>query len=122
MQDNGKHGSNATYEINRRCLVIRLNEELDHHNAVQIREKADRVIDRKHVKHIVFDFSESGFMDSAGIGVIMGRYKKVMFVGGKIAVTGVNSTVDRILRLSGLYKIIQKFDTVESALNFLNTK
>jgi len=61
-------------------------------------------------------------MDSAGIGVIMGRYKKVMFVGGKIAVTGVNSTVDRILRLSGLYKIIQKFDTVESALNFLNTK
>ncbi|NLY48652.1 MAG: anti-sigma F factor antagonist [Clostridiales bacterium] len=122
MQDNGKHGSNATYEINRRCLVIRLNEELDHHNAVQIREKADRVIDRNHVKHIVFDFSESGFMDSAGIGVIMGRYKKVMFVGGKIAVTGVNSTVDRILRLSGLYKIIQKFDTVESALNFLNTK
>ena len=77
------------------------------------------MIDRNHIKHIVFDFSGAGFMDSAGIGVIMGRYKKVVFVGGKIAVAGVNSTVDRIFRLSGLYKIIEKYDSVETALNYL---
>ena len=109
----------TSYEINQRHLIIRLNEELDHHNAIQIREKADRVIDRNHIKHIGFDFSGAGFMDSAGIGVIMGRYKKVVFVGGKIAVAGVNSTVDRIFRLSGLYKIIEKYDSVETALNYL---
>ncbi|HHU73606.1 MAG TPA: anti-sigma F factor antagonist [Clostridiales bacterium] len=107
------------YEIYQRCLIIRLNDELDHHNALKIREKADRLIDRNHIKHIIFDFSGSDFMDSAGIGVIMGRYKKVIFIGGKLAVANVNSSVDRIFRLSGLYKIIDKFDTVEAALNNL---
>ena len=109
----------TSYEINQRCLIIRLNDELDHHNAVKIKEKADIIIERNHIKHIIFDFSGANFMDSAGIGVIMGRYKKVIFIGGKIAVASVNSTVDRIFRMSGLYKIINKYDTVEAALNHL---
>lgn len=116
-KNNGKAGEEgARYDIYQRCLIIRLSEDLDHHNAVRIREKADKLIERNHMKYIIFDFSESGFMDSAGIGVIMGRYKKVIFIGGKIAVANVNSTVDRIFRLSGLYKIIEKYDTVDNAL------
>lgn len=106
----------TTYEIYERCLVIRLNDELDHHNAIRIREKADKLIDRNNIKHIIFDFSGASFMDSAGIGVIMGRYKKVIFIGGKAAVANVGSSIDRILKLSGLYKIIEKYDTVETAL------
>lgn len=109
----------TTYEINKRCLVIRLNEELDHHNALKIREKADRMIDHNNIKHIIFDFTDAGFMDSAGIGVIMGRYRKVIFIGGKIAVANVSGAVDRIFRISGLYKIIEKYDTVENALNIM---
>lgn len=117
---NNKSGKEETsYEINQRCLIIRLNGELDHHNAIKIKEKADRLIEKNHVKHIVFDFSGANFMDSAGIGVIMGRYKKVIFIGGKIAVASVNSAVDRIFKLSGLYKIIEKYDSVEAALNQL---
>jgi stage II sporulation protein AA (anti-sigma F factor antagonist) len=127
MKENKKQNRNAnptgeegtTYEIYERCLIIRLNEELDHHNAIRIREKADRLIDRNNIKHIIFDFSGAGFMDSAGIGVIMGRYRKVIFIGGKTAVANVNSAVDRIFRLSGLYKIIEKYDTVEAALNII---
>lgn len=107
------------YEISQRCLIIRLNEELDHHNAIKIRERADRIIERNHIKHIIFDFTGVDFMDSAGIGVIMGRYKKVIFIGGKIAVASINSAVDRIFRLSGLYKIIDKYDSVEAALNHM---
>ena len=113
----GEEGT--SYDISQRCLIIRLNEELDHHNAIRIREMADRLIDRNNIKHIIFDFSGAGFMDSAGIGVIMGRYKKVIFIGGKTAVANVNSSVDRIFRLSGLYKIIEKYDTVEAALNII---
>ncbi len=113
----GKEG--RSYEISQRCLIIRLNEELDHHNAIQIREEVDRLVERKHIKHIIFDFSSSAFMDSAGIGVIMGRYKKVTFIGGRIAVACVSSSIDRIFRLSGLYKIIEKYDSVEIALNHL---
>lgn len=127
MQENKKLNRNTnqtgeegtTYEIYERCLIIRLKEELDHHNAIRIREKADRLIDRNNIKHIIFDFSGAGFMDSAGIGVIMGRYRKVIFIGGKTAVANVNSTVDRIFRLSGLYKIIEKYETVEAALNII---
>lgn len=109
----------ATYEIEKRCLIIYLNGELDHHNAIQIREEADKLVERNHIKHIIFDFSGTDFMDSAGIGVIMGRYKKVIFIGGRIAVTNVKSSVDRIFRLSGLYKIIEKHDTIEAAMNSL---
>lgn len=118
IQKGGEEGT--TYEIDNRCLIIRLQEELDHHNAIQIREKADKLIDRNNIKYIIFDFSGAGFMDSAGIGVIMGRYKKVIFIGGKTAVANVNTTVDRIFKLSGLYKIIEKYDTVEAALNSVN--
>lgn len=127
MQETKKYGKNipgegeggTNYEIYERCLIIRLNGELDHHNAVKIREKADQLIDRNNIKHIIFDFSGAGFMDSAGIGVVMGRYRKVIFIGGKTAVTHVGSAVDRIFRLSGLYKIIDKYDTVDVALKTL---
>lgn len=117
--NNNKGEEGTSYEVSQRCLIIRLNEELDHHNAIRIREKADKLIDRHNIKHIIFDFSGAGFMDSAGIGVIMGRYRKVIFIGGKTAVANVNSSVDRIFRLSGLYKIIEKYDTVETALNII---
>lgn len=113
----GEEGT--SYDIHERCLIIRLNDELDHHNAVKIREKADKLIDRYHIKYIIFDFAGASFMDSAGIGVIMGRYRKVIFIGGKTAVVNVNSSVDRIFRLSGLYKIIEKYDTVDTALNII---
>ncbi|HWT26679.1 MAG TPA: anti-sigma factor antagonist [Mobilitalea sp.] len=127
MQDLTKSGKSTGnkkeegvgFDIYQRCLVIRLNEELDHHNALGIRDKADKLIDRNHIKDIIFDFSGAGFMDSAGIGVIMGRYKKVIFIGGKTAVANVNTTIDRVFRLSGLYKIIEKYETVEAALSNL---
>lgn len=116
--NNKKTGEeDCIYEVYQRCLVIKLNGELDHHNAIRIRQEADKLIERKNIKHIIFDFTATTFMDSAGIGVIMGRYRKVIFIGGKIAVTNVNMSVDRIFRISGLYKIIEKFDNVEAALN-----
>jgi stage II sporulation protein AA (anti-sigma F factor antagonist) len=107
------------YEVYQRCLIIKLNGELDHHNAIRIREEADKLIDRKNIKYIIFDFNSTTFMDSAGIGVIMGRYRKVIFIGGKIAVVNVNMSVDRILKISGLYKIIDKFDNVEAAIDVI---
>ncbi len=126
MQNSNKKGNNkktgeedAIYEIYRRCLIIKPGGELDHHNALRIRDEADKLIDRRNIKHIIFDFSNTSFMDSAGIGVIMGRYRKVIFIGGKIAVVNVGMSVDRILKISGLYKIIEKHDSVETALKIL---
>lgn len=109
----------TSFQIMEQCLVIYMKDELDHHKAVVLRERSDKLIDREHIKHIIFDFQGVDFMDSSGIGMIMGRYKKVIFIGGKVAVTSVNSSVDRILRLSGLYKIIEKHNTVKEALEAL---
>ena len=98
-------------------LVVSLIGELDHHSAEEVRVKIDDRISRENIRKLVLDFSGVTFMDSSGIGVIMGRYKKIIFTGGKVAVTNVNSSIDRIFKLSGLYKIIEKYATIEEVLN-----
>ena len=55
-------------------------------------------------------------MDSSGIGVIMGRYRKVMYDDGKVVVTGLNKITDKILKMAALYKIVEKYETVEEAI------
>lgn len=110
------------YEIYKNCLIIYITQDLDHHAVKFLRERSDRLIGTGDVKHIVFDFRDVGFMDSSGIGLIMGRYKKVMFLGGRACVTNVGKNVDKIFRVSGLYKIIEKYDTPEDAVKALEVK
>lgn len=114
-----KNKKEMNFEVKDQCLVIWLDRDLDHHNALYLREKSDQIIERGHIKNIIFDFSHANFMDSSGIGVIMGRYKKVIYTGGRVAVTGVGAAVDRIFTISGLYKIIEKYDSVKEALKVL---
>lgn len=104
------------YEVHQNCLVVYVTDDLDHHAVLQLREYSDRLIEAGNIKHIIFDFTDVGFMDSSGIGLIMGRYKKVMFLGGRAAVANVGDVVNRIFTLSGLYQIIEKYDTVADAL------
>ena len=107
------------YELYQNCLVIYVTDDLDHHTVKQLRKYSDRLIEAGNMKHIIFDFTNVGFMDSSGIGLIMGRYKKVMFLGGRAAVTNVGEVVNRIFTLSGLYQIIEKYDTVQEAVQNL---
>lgn len=110
------------YELCRNCLIVYVTQDLDHHAVKYLRERSDRLIEAGDVKHIVFDFKDVNFMDSSGIGLIMGRYKKVMFLGGRAIVTNVGNIVDRIFKISGLYKIIEKYNTPEDALRALEVK
>lgn len=98
-------------------LVIELNEELDHHNAELIRDEIDKQIEIEDKKYVVFDFNNVSFMDSSGIGVIMGRYRKVYYMGGRIYVVGINKILDRIFSMSGLYKIVTKCDSLDDVLH-----
>ena len=102
--------------VTNNLLVIRLDSDLDHHIAQRIREEIDRKIMETSIRSLAFDFRKVNFMDSSGIGMIMGRYKKVIFTGGKVGVASVSKNVDRIFRLSGLYKIIGKYETVTEAI------
>ena len=104
------------YETVGRCLVLHLEEELDHHYAAKIVGETNLIMEKYPVKHILFDFERVNFMDSSGIGMMMGRYMKVSYIGGSVAVTGVSNRVERIMRLSGLYKLIKKYESVNNAL------
>ena len=89
-------------------LRILLPKEVDHHNAEEIRQRADRMLETAYVNRIVFDFSRTEFMDSSGIGVIMDRYKNIRFLGGSLNVVHVRPRVKRLLVMAGVYRLIGK--------------
>ena len=88
-------------------LMIRLPEEVDHHRAGYISENADRYLVREEVCNVVFDFENTRFMDSSGIGIIMGRHRKISCLGGKVYAIHVDRQIQRILTVSGLNKIME---------------
>lgn len=89
------------------CLMIKMPEEIDHYKSGFICENADKYIVGKNVNHVVFDFEATRFMDSSGIGIIMGRYKKIALFGGKVFVLHADKQIKRILLLSGINKIVE---------------
>lgn len=97
-------------ERNGSTLILHISEELDHHMAVQVSKTVDTQIEKGNLKTLIFDFTGMTFMDSSGIGMVMGRYKKMNFIGGKTYVTGIGEGVDRIFTMSGLYRIISKYE------------
>lgn len=103
----------AEYELREETLIIRLKEDLDHHTALAVRETADSLLERTSAKNVLFDFSGIDFMDSSGIGVIMGRYRQVSFCGGSVFATGIGDNIARILNFSGLNKILKRYDSTE---------
>ena len=98
------------YQVEENCLTIYLPREVDHHNADEIRKEADAVISRNHIRYVIFDFDRTDFMDSSGIGVLMGRYKLVYLVGGEVWAVNANERIRKILKMSGVTKIIQMFE------------
>lgn len=98
------------YKIKGMELRIVLPRELDHHVASQIQEETDLLISTYHIRRIIFDFRETDFMDSSGIGVILGRFRNARFSGGKIVAENMNSRVRKLLVMSGLECILAEKD------------
>lgn len=92
--------------ITGKTLWIQVPGELDHHNAKRICQEADRLVKERDIREIVFDFSETIFCDSSGIGMLMGRYKMMKALGGTVRAVRVRERVGKILMLSGIMKII----------------
>lgn len=97
-------------------LTIQVPSELDHHNAEKIRRGSDNLIQNRNIRRIIFDFQKTQFMDSSGIGMIMGRYKNIRFMGGEVIAVHVNERVHRILTLSGIYKVIDIYEQLPERL------
>lgn len=89
-----------------KVLLLKITEELDHHAVEKIRRRADLEIEKHIPKKVIFDFNNVTFMDSAGIGLILGRYKSICALGGSLEVINATQIVNKILIMSGINKII----------------
>ena len=89
-----------------KLLVFKITEEIDDCSVQKIRRRADYEIERYMPKRVIFDFDSVTFMDSAGIGLIIGRYKFTNMVGGKLEVANLTQSVRRIFEMSGILRLI----------------
>lgn len=89
-----------------KLLLIKITEEIDHHSTEKIRRMADNEITRYMPRKVLFDFSKVSFMDSAGIGMIIGRYKTATMLGGVVEMTNVKPSIQKVFEMSGVLKII----------------
>lgn len=103
-------------ELRSRTLIAHIDGELDHYSASDIRKKLDREIAGRTVKNLIFDFSDLAFMDSSGLGVIIGRYKKMKEKNGTVLLVCNKAHVDKLLTVSGLKKLLGVNKSVESAM------
>ncbi len=106
-------------EHRRKALIVRLAGELDHHTAETVRTQIDDAIRRYETSHLIVSLKELVFMDSSGLGVILGRYKAITAKGGKMVLCDVAPSVGRLFEMSGLYKILSVESSEKDALSGL---
>ena len=89
------------------ALQVAIQGDIDHHSAERIRAAVDQAYRSARCRDIRFDFSQVQFMDSSGIGMLIGRYKLAERNGGKVSISGLGENMAHLFRISGLHKLIQ---------------
>ena len=95
-------------------LTLKITEEIDEHTTEKLRRKIDNEITRFLPRKVIFDFSNVSFMDSAGIGMLLGRYKVIKMLGGQLELENVNKQIRRIFEISRILKIIPLVNNEEN--------
>ena len=88
-------------------MTVNFVGDIDHHSSRQIRGEVDKLILEKMPKHLIFDFKEVSFMDSSGIGLIMGRYKLINEYGGGLELLNVSPYLKKVMKIAGLESIVK---------------
>ena len=101
-------------------LIIIVAKEVDHHYSQELRKRVDILMECQGIVSVIFDFSNTCFMDSSGIGLVMGRYKKSRLSGGQVILTGLDASLERVMTMSGMFKLVENTNNIESALKLLN--
>lgn len=105
-------GSSCFYEIERieregDILKVRLCGEMDHHNASALRVELDELISKEHPRKVIMDMSGIGFMDSSGLGFVMGRFALTQRLGGEFVLENPGERIMKIFELAGLSRMIR---------------
>jgi len=87
-------------------MIVQMPKEIDHHCTEELRRETDRMIEMHHVRKLVFDFSRTEFMDSSGIGMLIGRCKNLGYSGGSVQAVCLSDRMQKIFMVSGLHKLI----------------
>lgn len=104
------------FEVKKDVLVVRISGELDHHESEALREEWKDKMYRNAIKHVILNLESVSFMDSSGLGVVLGRYKEVLQLGGEMVVCSISPPVKRLFEMSGLFKIVRLEENEEHAL------
>ena len=98
---------NIAFETKGSALTVHLEGELDQHCASALRSKIDKKVrSEKGIKLLILELGGISFMDSSGIGVILGRYKLMRDMGGELMITNATRETEKLLKLSGVYSLL----------------
>lgn len=89
-------------------IIVKLAGELDHHSAADVRLTLDLWLRDVTVRELQLDMALVTFMDSAGLGVVLGRYRTIAARGGRLILSNVRTPIDRVFRMSGLYALVER--------------
>ncbi len=105
----------VNFKTSENSLIVEITGEIDHHFADEVKKSIDNQAISEGKRNIIFNLKNVDFMDSAGIGMIIGRYKLTTKNGGITSVACLSENLKRIMMISGLYRIIKIYNTVEEA-------
>ena len=107
------------HELHDKTLVVSVAGELDLETVPRLRALVDGELARSGAANLLLDLSEASFLDSSGLGVILGRYREISGAGGRMGITGARKAVRRVLRLSGVTQIIGMYASQATGLKAL---
>ncbi|HLS65533.1 MAG TPA: anti-sigma F factor antagonist [Pseudogracilibacillus sp.] len=107
------------FTVKENVLIVRLRGEIDHHETLALREEWQTYLRENNIHHIILNVEDVTFMDSSGIGVLLGRYNEIAKNGGQFFVCSIHPQIDRLFAMAGLYKIVQTAKDEKSALTML---
>jgi len=110
------------HQLHDQILLVVATGDLDLETAPKLRAVIDAEMVRAQADHLLLDLSEVGFLDSSGLGAILGRYRTVSAAGGRMGIAGARSAVRRVLRLSGISQIISMYSSAETGLRDLSKR
>ena len=108
------------FRISGDILILCIKGEIDHHSAMPLRQTIDKSMKAFECANLILDFSGVEFMDSSGIGVVLGRYKKITKNGGKIYISGCSRYIEKLLDMADVFSIVPRADDFDSAAALIN--
>jgi len=105
-----KQNMNLNYKSEKGTTVIEFCGELDNHTATLTKQDLDMIMEKTKSLDYIFDLGNLKFMDSSGIGILLGRYRAIKNNGGSLFVRNINPQIDKVFRVSGLYQVLIKLD------------